>query len=98
MIGYLFKQQPTAIVRKATIAMRTHSSPKPSRKQIDVGGFTISERGKQLLLQELESILLSSCLMMGVFGSVMDAAHGCSFCVWFNSGQSVVLIAFAARR
>jgi len=98
MIGYLFKQQPTAIVRKATIAMRTHSSPKPSRKQIGVGGFTISERGKQLVMQALESNRLSAGPMMARFESEMAAAHGCRFGLMCNSGTSALHIALAALR
>src|SRR5262245_13228220 len=98
MIGYLFKQQPTAIVRKAPIAMRTHSSPKPTRKQIGVGGFTISERGKQLVMQALESNRLSAGPMMARFESEMAAAHGCRFGLMCNSGTSALHIALAALR
>ena len=98
MIGYLFKQQPTAIVRKATIAMRTHSSPKPTRKQIGVGGFTIGERGKQLVMQALESNRVSAGPMMARFESEMAAAHGCRFGLMCNSGTSALHIALAALR
>ena len=78
--------------------MRTHSSPKPSRKQIGVGGFTISERGKQLVMQALESNRLSAGPMMARFESEMAAAHGCRFGLMCNSGTSALHIALAALR
>jgi len=78
--------------------MRTHSSPKPTRKQIGVGGFTISERGKQLVMQALESNRLSAGPMMARFESEMAAAHDCKFGLMCNSGTSALHIALAALR
>ena len=78
--------------------MRTHSSPKPTRKQIGVGGFTIGERGKQLVMQALESNRLSAGPMMARFESEMAAAHGCKFGLMCNSGTSALHIALAALR
>src|SRR5262249_19459450 len=91
-------QQPTPIVRKAPIAMHTNSSSKPTRKQIGVGGFTISERGKQLVMQALESNRLSAGPMMARFESEMAAAHDCKFGLMCNSGTSALHIALAALR
>ena len=68
--------------------MQTNASPKPERKQIGVGGFTINARGKELVMQALENNRLSAGPLMAKFESELAALHGCQFGLMCNSGTS----------
>ena len=78
--------------------MQTNASPKPARKQIGIGGFTINARSKELVMQVLESNRLSAGPMMAKFESELAALHGCKFGLMCNSGTSALHIALAALK
>jgi dTDP-4-amino-4,6-dideoxygalactose transaminase len=78
--------------------MQTSTSPKPARRQIGVGGFSITDRGKKLVMQVLDSNRLSAGPMMARFESEMAAIHGCKFGLMCNSGTSALHIALAALK
>jgi dTDP-4-amino-4,6-dideoxygalactose transaminase len=78
--------------------MRMHTSLKPGRKQIGIGGFRISERGKRLVLEALDNNRLSAGPMMERFEAEMAAIHECKFGLMCNSGTSALHIALAALR
>ncbi len=66
--------------------------------QIGVGGFRVTDRGKELVMQALDSNRLSSGPLMARFESEMAAIHGCRFGLMCNSGTSAMHIALAALR
>jgi dTDP-4-amino-4,6-dideoxygalactose transaminase len=78
--------------------MHSDTSPKPTRKQIGVGGFTINDRGKELVMLALDSNRLSAGPMMTRFESEMADIHGCRFGLMCNSGTSALHIALAALK
>jgi perosamine synthetase len=67
-------------------------------RQIGIGGFRISDRAKELVLEVLDSNRLSAGPMMSRFESEMAAIHGCRFGLMCNSGTSALQIALAALK
>src|SRR5262245_5037814 len=67
-------------------------------RQIGIGGFRISDRAKELVMQALDSNRLSAGPMMSRFESEMAAIHGCRFGLMCNSGTSALQIALAALK
>lgn len=78
--------------------MNSNDSAPRKRDQIGVGGFRITDRGKDLVMQVLDSNRLSAGPMMARFESEMAAIHGCRFGLMCNSGTSALHIALAALR
>jgi perosamine synthetase len=68
------------------------------RKQIGVGGFRISDRAKQLVLEVLDSNRLNAGPMMTRFESSMAALHERALGLMCNSGTSALQIALAALK
>ena len=69
-----------------------------SRKQIGVGGFTISDRAKELAIEVLNSNRLTAGPMMDRFERAIAERHGRKFGLMCNSGTSALLIALAALK
>ncbi len=65
-------------------------------RQIGVGGFYISERAKELMIQVLDSNRLSAWPMMARFEAEIAVSHGCKYGLMCNSGTSAPQIALAA--
>lgn len=70
----------------------------PRRKQIGVGGLTISERAKALVMEVLDSGRLSAGPMMARFESEIASIHGCRHGLMCNSGTSALQIALGALK
>jgi len=70
----------------------------PHRKQIGVGGLTISERAKALVMEVLDSGRLSAGPMMARFESEIASIHGCRHGLMCNSGTSALQIALGALK
>lgn len=68
------------------------------RPQIGVGGFRISERAKELVMQVLDSNRVTSGPMMARFEERIAALHGCRFGLMSNSGTSALQIALQALK
>ncbi|MFQ5614973.1 MAG: DegT/DnrJ/EryC1/StrS family aminotransferase [Anaerolineales bacterium] len=68
------------------------------RSQIGVGGFTISERAKELVMQVLDSNRLTAGPMMSRFETLIAQSHDCKYGLMSNSGTSALHIALAALR
>lgn len=68
------------------------------RKQIGVGGLTISERAKALVMEVLDSGRLSAGPMMARFESEIASIHGCRHGLMCNSGTSALQIALGALK
>ena len=68
------------------------------RKQIGVGGLTISARAKALVMEVLDSGRLSAGPMMARFESEIASIHGCRYGLMCNSGTSALQIALAALK
>lgn len=66
--------------------------------QIGVGGFRISERAKQLVMQVLDSNRITAGPMMERFEAEIAAIHGCKFALMCNSGTGALQIALAALK
>lgn len=78
---------------------QARTGPKsPERKQIGVGGLTISARAKELVMEVLDSGRLSSGPMMARFESEIASIHGCRYGLMCNSGTSALQIALAALK
>ncbi len=68
------------------------------RAQIGVGGFNISARAKQLVMEVLESNRITAGPKMAQFESEIAAVHGCRYGLMCNSGTSALQIALAALK
>ena len=68
------------------------------RREIGVGGCSISPRAKQLVLEVLESNRLSAGPKTAQFESEIARLHGCRFGLFCNSGTSALQIALAALK
>lgn len=78
---------------------QARTGPKgPQQKQIGVGGLTISERAKELVMEVLDSGRLSAGPMMARFESEIASIHGCRYGLMCNSGTSALQIALAALK
>jgi len=66
--------------------------------QIGVGGFRISQRAKNLVMQVLDSNRITSGPMMKRFEEEIAAIHGCKFGLMCNSGTGALQIALAALK
>lgn len=73
-------------------------SNSPQHKQIGVGGLTISERAKELVMEVLGTGRLSSGPMMARFESEISSIHDCRYGLMCNSGTSALQIALAALK
>ncbi len=72
--------------------------PGVKRRQIGVGGFRITDRARQLVLEVLDSGRLNAGPMMARFESAIAALHGRRFGLMCNSGTSALQIALAALK
>lgn len=73
--------------------------PGPARRaQIGVGGFRISTRAKELVMQVLDSNRLTAGPMMARFEQELATAHGCKYGLMSNSGTSALQIALAVLK
>ncbi len=68
------------------------------RSQIGVGGFNISARAKQLVMEVLDSNRLTAGPKMAQFEKEFAAIHGCKYGLMSNSGTSALHIALAALK
>jgi perosamine synthetase len=68
------------------------------RRQIGVGGFRITDRARQLVLEVLDSNRLNAGPMMARFESSIAALHDRRFGLMCNSGTSALHIALAALK
>ncbi len=66
--------------------------------QIGVGGFRISDRAKELVMQVLDSNRITAGPMMERFEAEIAAIHGCRFGLMCNSGTGALQIALAALK
>jgi dTDP-4-amino-4,6-dideoxygalactose transaminase len=78
--------------------MNTQAMTKKNRAQIGVGGFNISERAKELVMEVLDSNRLTAGPKMAQFEKEFAAIHGCKYGLMSNSGTSALHIALAALR
>ena len=69
-----------------------------ARPQIGIGGYQISERAKELVLQALDSNRLSAGPMMDRFERAIASLHGRRHGLMCNSGTSALQIALAALK
>ena len=76
--------------------IRSNNSEK--RRQVGVGGFTISDRAKELVNEVLNSNRLTAGPMMDRFEKAIAASHGSKFGLMCNSGTSALHIALAALK
>ncbi len=70
----------------------------PRRRQIGVGGFRVSDRAKELVMQVLDSNRLNAGPMMARFEAQIAALHDCRYGLMCNSGTSALQIALAALK
>ncbi len=68
------------------------------RTQIGVGGFRVTTRAKELVMEVLDSNRLTAGSMMAKFEDEMASIHGCRFGLMCNSGTSALHIALAALK
>lgn len=66
--------------------------------QIGVGGFRISARAKELVMEVLDSNRLSAGSMMAQFEQEVARLHGCKYGLMSNSGRSALQIALAVLK
>ncbi len=66
--------------------------------QIGVGGFNVSARAKQLVMEVLDSNRLTAGPKMAQFEREFAAIHGCKYGLMSNSGTSALHIALAALK
>lgn len=78
-----------------TIDRTSDSSMRP---QIGVGGFRISARAKELVMQVLDSNRLTAGPMMARFEQELAHLHGCTYGLMSNSGTSALQIAVAVLK
>ncbi len=79
-----------------TMDRRVRASPK--REQIGVGGFRISARAKDLVMEVLDSNRLTAGPMMARFEQEVARLHGCKYGLMSNSGTSSLQIALAVLK
>ena len=72
--------------------------PGVKRRQIGVGGFRITDRARQLVLEVLDSGRLNAGPMMARFETAIATLHGRRFGLMCNSGTSALQIALAALK
>ncbi len=70
----------------------------PKRAQIGVGGFRITARAKQLVMEVLDSNRITAGPKMARFENEIAALHGCKYGLMCNSGTSALQIALAALK
>ena len=68
------------------------------RRQIGVGGVSVTDRARHLVADVLDSGRLTAGPMMSRFEQDFAAAHGCRFGLMCNSGTSALQIALAALK
>lgn len=68
----------------------------PARRQIGVGGFTVSSRAKALVAQVLDSGRLTAGPMMARFEGEVARLHGCRHARMCDSGTAALQMALAA--
>ncbi len=78
--------------------MDTQIIAPPKRAQIGVGGFRITARAKQLVMEVLDSNRITAGPKMARFENEIAALHGCEYGVMCNSGTSALQIALAALK
>lgn len=78
--------------------MNDQSNVSTKRAQIGVGGFNISARAKELVMEVLDSNRITAGPKMAQFESEIAAIHGCKFGLMCNSGTSALQIALAALK
>jgi dTDP-4-amino-4,6-dideoxygalactose transaminase len=83
---------------QATSAVNQSESSRPAVPRIGVGGCQISERGKALVMQVLDSNRLSAGPMMDRFEKEIARLHGRRHGLMCNSGTSALQIALAALK
>jgi len=69
-----------------------------TRSQIGVGGFRISQRAKELVMQTLDSNRLTAGPMMADFEKRIAESHASRYALMCNSGTSALHIALAALK
>jgi len=72
--------------------------PGVKRRQIGVGGFRITDRARQLVLEVLDSQRLNAGPMMARFESAIASLHDRRYGLMCNSGTSALQIALAALK
>jgi perosamine synthetase len=72
--------------------------PGVKRRQIGVGGFRITDRARQLVMEVLDSGRLNAGPMMARFETAIATLHGRRFGLMCNSGTSALQIALAALK
>ncbi|MDQ3041753.1 MAG: DegT/DnrJ/EryC1/StrS family aminotransferase [Acidobacteriota bacterium] len=78
--------------------MNNQSNVSAKRSQIGVGGFNISARAKELVMEVLDSNRITAGPKMAQFESQIAAIHGCQFGLMCNSGTGALQIALAALK
>jgi dTDP-4-amino-4,6-dideoxygalactose transaminase len=78
--------------------MTTKPQAPPRRPQIGVGGFTIGDRARELVLEVLASNRITAGPKMERFEAEMARLHGCRFGLMCNSGTSALHIALWALK
>jgi len=78
--------------------MNNQSNVSAKRLQIGVGGFNISARAKELVMEVLDSNRITAGPKMAQFESQIAAIHGCQFGLMCNSGTGALQIALAALK
>src|SRR6266446_6521935 len=83
-----------------TVPSRGSAAPaaEGKRRQIGVGGFRITDRARQLVMEVLDSNRLNAGPMMARFESAIAALHDRRFGLMCNSGTSALQIALAALK
>lgn len=77
---------------------QTPAAAAVARKQIGVGGFRISERAKELVMQVLDSNRLNAGPMMARFEAEVASIHGRTLGLMCNSGTSALHMALGAMK
>lgn len=72
--------------------------PTAKFNQIGVGGFQVSARAKELVMQVLDSNRLTAGPMMARFEAEVAAIHGCKYGLMCNSGTGALQMALAALK
>ncbi|MDQ3253239.1 MAG: DegT/DnrJ/EryC1/StrS family aminotransferase, partial [Acidobacteriota bacterium] len=70
----------------------------PKRAQIGVGGFRITARAKQLVMEVLDSNRITAGPKMARFENEIAELHGCKYGLMCNSGTGALQIALAALK
>lgn len=78
--------------------MSNQATIQSKRAQIGVGGFNISARAKQLVMEVLDSNRITAGPKMAQFEKEIARIHGCKYGLMCNSGTSALQIALAALK